>query len=167
MGLLTQQYQKFRQHDPENGMFGDCHRTCMAMLLGCDRDKIPNFGEHYLDMEKWDEMLNGFLDSLGLFEVNIAFKFDEGTTFDEARTHFVYIARNQPFLMGGTSINGTNHSIAIDCDGKVFDPQGRSPALIGPSSDGHYWFTVYAVKPGTIVVPWTLPNWKEAQDVPE
>lgn len=66
----------------------------------------------------------------------------------------VKIARNQPFLMGGKSLSGNNHSIAIDNDGTVFDPQGRTPALVGPSSDGHWWLSLFCVKPGTIIVPW-------------
>lgn len=154
MGLLTHQYQKFRHHDPSNGVYGDCHRTAMAMLLGCDRDKIPNFGEYYEDMDKWNELVNSFMDSLGLFQADIAFTFDAGIPFEDAKDYMSKIARGNPFLMGGTSPNGTNHSIAVDCDGEVFDPQGRTPALVGPCDDGYWWFTLFAVKPGTIAVPW-------------
>jgi len=39
------QKQAFR-HDPSNGMYGDCHRTAIASILGVERDTVPNFGVH-------------------------------------------------------------------------------------------------------------------------
>ena len=41
------------RHDPENGIFGDCYRTCLAGLLGVDRDSVPH---HVLtmDQELWN-----------------------------------------------------------------------------------------------------------------
>ena len=34
--------QKYK-HDPDNGIFGDCYRTCLAYILGLDRDDVPHY----------------------------------------------------------------------------------------------------------------------------
>ena len=40
------------RHLPEQGLIGDCHRTCYACLLDLDRDSVPNFGEVGFDITK-------------------------------------------------------------------------------------------------------------------
>src|SRR5437879_5835280 len=39
---LRMQKQRF-QHDPDGGVWGDCHRTAIACALGLPRDEVPHF----------------------------------------------------------------------------------------------------------------------------
>lgn len=40
------QQQLILQHDPERGIYGDCYRTCLAILLGVDAVSVPHFVEY-------------------------------------------------------------------------------------------------------------------------
>ena len=33
------------KHDPENGMYGDCQRTCIAVILDLHPSEVPHFCE--------------------------------------------------------------------------------------------------------------------------
>lgn len=35
--------QSIKVHDPANGKYGDCYRTCIAMMLDMERDEVPHF----------------------------------------------------------------------------------------------------------------------------
>lgn len=42
LSTIKRQKQAFL-HKPEEGVYGDCYRTCIACLLGIDRDAVPHF----------------------------------------------------------------------------------------------------------------------------
>lgn len=148
--MITQQFQEFRHHDPENGVYGDCHRTAMAMVLGLDRDSLPNFGEHFRDMDKWKELEQRVCRELGLFPISIAYT-SEGEWADINHViKFVHkwMAPGAPFILGGFSPGGTNHSVAVREDGVILDPQGRDVPLVGPCDDGNWWVYLFGALPG-------------------
>ena len=36
-------YKQLHKHDPDNGVWGDCHRTAIGCLLDIEPELIPNF----------------------------------------------------------------------------------------------------------------------------
>ena len=65
-------------HKPADGIFGDCARTCMAMILGLDRDSIPNFGVHYDDNAAWCKAVDDFSGRLGYQRLPSLYKHHRG-----------------------------------------------------------------------------------------
>lgn len=65
--------QKYR-HDPENGVFGDCYRTCLAYILGFDRDSVPHYVTS-MDSEEWAKVIqpkyDAYLADMGYQEIAI------------------------------------------------------------------------------------------------
>lgn len=55
-GEFKHQFQTFATHDPSNGMFGDCMRTCHAMMLGVDKNEIPNWMQVFHEMSREHEL---------------------------------------------------------------------------------------------------------------
>lgn len=161
--MIELQLQANRIHDPNSGMFGDCHRTCMAMVLGVQRDTIPNFGEHFADMDKWMALEKAFCSAMGLFPIHIAYNSEGDWGVPERVIYHIhnYVAPGAPFILGGFSPGGTNHSVAIREDGVMLDPQGRDTPLVGPCDDGHWWVYLYGALPGALAAP-DRKTWEHA-----
>ena len=51
--MATRVIQEFR-HDPDNGVIGDCWRTCIASVLGLERSRVPHFMK-----DLWPNLSNG------------------------------------------------------------------------------------------------------------
>lgn len=133
-------------HDPSNGLYGDCHRACIASLLDLPLEEVPHFAHDNPSGEVFWDRQSVFLDSHGLAGVNVAFV--EGTTREHLRR---YCRTNCPgvyCILGGTSPLGVDHSV-VACDGDVVhDPSGHPPeeAIVGPCGDGVYWLTFFVPK---------------------
>lgn len=131
-------------HDPNAGIWGDCHRTACAMVLGIDKTLIPNFyneliGNHALANEKYSEFFLG----LGLTQIQIAIPGDDVSfsTITESREAQ---SPGTPYVVGVAGSQGVNHSVAIK-DGFVFDPMGREATRYFPCNDGFYWITYFGL----------------------
>lgn len=135
--------QKFK-HDPANGTWGDCHRTCMAMVLGQDRDSIPNFGELYGQGKAFNDTVQAYLAPFGLYEVGLPF--GNESTVESIRQLMQNVNPGMPYILAGMSANGTNHSVVID-GARFLDPSLDGSSIVGPCDDGLYWIYFYAVKP--------------------
>jgi hypothetical protein len=147
---VTPQKQRYRfaQHA---GMFGDCHRTCIAMVLDMHRDDVPHFmaevppdlpADHPTSVAALDAEVR-WLERRGLAPVSIPFPGDN--TLEELLQVMSKLAHGAPVLLGCTSSNGSNHSVVIH-DGVVHNPNDGS--IAGPMRDGFWWVTVYGVKAG-------------------
>lgn len=138
------QKQLFR-HDPENGAYGDCHRTAIACILGLDAHEVPNFmhgtigkgpaPEAHAAAEKW-------LNDRGFTQINIAFNGEVplDLVLDVASKNST---PNMPFIFGGESKTGVNHSV-VALNGKIVcDPSLDDSGIVGPMDDGYYWATFF------------------------
>lgn len=137
------------EHNPEQGQFGDCQRTAMAMVLGMKQTDVPNFGEYYSEPELWAIAMTEFLDEWGLFSIDVPMMGD--VCIEDAIACMRRWTGNNPFILGGRSIAGTNHAVVIDHTGIIIDPAGRAVPLVGPSTDGYWWFQSFGVKVGQCV----------------
>lgn len=137
---MKPQKQRYR-HKPEEGVYGDCHRTCIAMLLDMDRDSVPNFAEQYPDDGRSFQLAcEDWLNAHGLATVNIPFNPSLQEVFDFMRV----VNPGVYYILGGESRTGVNHSVVAVNDMIAADPSLNDSGIIGPTKpDGHYWVTFY------------------------
>ena len=135
------------KHDPENGRFGDCYRTCVAAILNMQPEDVPHFFDGCPDNEQAPaagEASRAWLAERQLVEINIAYDGSVGLDVVLATTgHHCFGA---PMILTGQSRLGVNHCVVI-MDGKIVcDPSGNG--ITGPAQpDGYYWATGLGVGP--------------------
>ena len=137
---MKPQKQKYR-HKPEEGIYGDCHRTCLAMLLDMDRDSVPNFAEMQPnDGRAFRDICEDWLNAHGLATVNIPFAASLSEVFEFMRA----VNPGVYYILGGQSRSGVNHSVVAVNNMIVADPSLNDSGIIGPTEpDGHYWVSFH------------------------
>lgn len=142
-------------HNEAAGVYGDCHRTCIAMVLDIDRDDVPHFmdgvpaGLASNDPVSVASVMHEreWLAERGLVPVNIPFPGE--VSLDTLLDQFAKLATGTAVILGCTSHNGFGHSVVIH-DGKVYNPNGGGrQGVVGPMSDpeypaGYWWVTILA-----------------------
>lgn len=134
--------QLFR-HEPENGIYGDCHRTAIACLLDLQPQDVPHFydlqvqatqrGEKY----EWRSEVEKFLNAKGFTQADISY----ASTLDDL---FAYMGAVNPrtlYLLGGTSVRGANHTVICRGGGFEWDPHPDSNFVNGPLDNGFFEVT--------------------------
>jgi hypothetical protein len=156
---MRPQKQRYRYAAP--GRTGDCHRTCIAMILNMDRDAVP----HFMDGLPTDgsaadasyaaaELMElQWLARRGLTSVHIAVP-GEADLATILEMNLVQM-HGAPVVLGCTSsANLTqDHSVVI-YRGAVYNP--NSGGVGGPMRDGMWWLTIYSVGPN-----WRSPRWQD------
>ena len=138
-------------HDPENGTFGDCHRNCIAMLLGMDQNDVPHFYND--DNPEGKRDIERFLASKGFAYGDCIYDADS-LTLDQILDYTSRMMTNIPLILGGESRKGINHSVVV-LNGKIWcDPSGSG--IIGPMissnpAERYYWITFISPIPDIIV----------------
>ena len=131
-------FKQLYRHKPEEGVIGDCWRTCFGCLL----DIQPQFVPHFLQY-CWNDGLQAranaknWLAKLSLSYVEVPYG---GTLQDVLRT-CKDLAPGMHYLLGGESRTGVGHSVVCCDDQIVWDPSLDDAGIIGPMDDGHYWVT--------------------------
>lgn len=140
---MTPHKQLFR-HDPDNGIYGDCHRTAIACLLDLLPQDVPHWGAigRGRDDYDWRAACGAFLAQHGLYQVDVIYRGDaplsDVLSVLEDRSPAAY------YLIGGQSPRGTNHTV-IGCGGCIeHDPHPDGGGLIGPMSHG-YWEVTFLI----------------------
>lgn len=135
------------RHDPDNGVYGDCHRAALASLLELSLDDVPHFCDESVyprDKNPLTSTEREWLLGRGLVSINILYPGD--TDLDLVLTSVETVNPGVLFILGGTSINGTGHSVVAGNGRVVHDPgigasTCRSGSIIGPMNDGFWWLT--------------------------
>src|SRR3546814_14399554 len=69
------------KHDPENGAYGDCQRTCIAVILDLHPSEVPHFCDNPLadrdSPDWWHKRQTRWLAERGLAEAPFAYYSDE------------------------------------------------------------------------------------------
>lgn len=135
---MIKQKQLFR-HEPEHGIYGDCHRTAIACLLEVDKEQVPHFNEGGPNGETFCKQEREYLTSKGIAPLYVAFE-------DlEAAMRFMKLANPGIYaLLGGKSRTGVGHTVIV-CDGEiVWDPSLDDSGIVGPfDEDKLYWLTFF------------------------
>jgi hypothetical protein len=94
---MRPQKQKFR-HRPDEGEWGDCHRTALASIMGLDRDEVPHFGEGGPDPQEFSRRVAVWLLSRGVVAVSTLY---DGGDLDRVLHTVGAVNRNVYYLLGG------------------------------------------------------------------
>lgn len=127
------------RHRPDEGLYGDCHRTCLAMLLDMDKFDIPNFGElHPDDSEAFNIAVEEWLMVRGFRTISIPFQAPPEDVLNFMRV----VNPGRYYILGGKSRTGVNHSVIGLNDRIIADPSLTDAGIVGPCEpDGHTWVT--------------------------
>ncbi len=125
-------------HKPEEGIIGDCWRTCIACILDLQPDAVPHFVEHHWnepDATKSLKILREYLAPRNLSYV----EFPYNCSLEELLTSAGYTLPEVHYILSGTSANKCNHSVVAKGNKIVWDPAIDDSGIIGPMDDGYYW----------------------------
>lgn len=137
---------QLNRHRPAEGVYGDCHRTALAIVLNMDAKDVP----HFMDgtpgtgnAEDAHDRIEAWLNARGICTINVLFP-GEVPRDEVLQTVSLTNHRSVPvFILGGMSKNGVNHSV-VCCDGKIAcDPSQDDSGIVGPCDDGFYWLTFF------------------------
>lgn len=135
--------QRFK-HNPDEGVYGDCHRACIASLLELELDDVPHFGEGNPPHEEFNRRVADFLKSRDLVSVGAPYQTSLEFLFECQK-----ITNPGAFyLLGGTSKTGVNHTVIGFEDKIVHDPSISQSGIVGPCDDGYFWVTWLSYQPG-------------------
>lgn len=133
------------RHLPEEGLYGDCHRTAIAVLLGMDRDEVPHFLHDNCGSEVFKQRVDEWLDARGLME--IWFVYDGSMDINDILRSMDYTNPGLPFLLGGRSRTGVNHTVVCQHGEIACDPSQTDAGIVGPTDpDGFYHVTFIVSK---------------------
>ncbi|WP_414461778.1 hypothetical protein [Hyphomicrobium sp. DY-1] len=133
------------KHDPENGIYGDCHRAAIATVLDLDIDAVP----HFADGDPGDLIFatreQEFLRAHGLFPIAFPFNVVEGQSLDEILDMIGRLNGDDfVYLLGGKSRTGVNHTVVCQGGRIAHDPSPRDAGIVAPCDDGFYWLTFFS-----------------------
>lgn len=140
---------QLQQHSGVDGSFGDCHRTCIAMILDMDRDEVP----HFMDGVPPDAPADSpealaaeqaereWMAARGLAPIHWGYTGD--TPLLEVLAVLGRLVRGSAVILGCTSGNGVNHSVVV-YEGAIYNPAGGNGTIAGPMRDGFWVVTAYA-----------------------
>lgn len=134
-------------HDPENGMFGDCYRTSVAMCLGLSPEEVPHFCDS-LEHGAWRVKRDEWLAAKGYAAIEIPWDCDLDVVLKQSRLTF----GDAVVSVSGYSPRGALHECVI-YRGQLYDPHPDEGGLIAPHDDGFFWvhaFTHRAAADGEI-----------------
>ncbi len=136
---------QLNRHRPTEGIFGDCHRTAIAVILDMDAADVPHFMDGKdgkgADLGVW-EAQERWLNERGMTAISVAFPGE--CPLDQVLLAVKNANIQQPnlcYMLGGESANGVNHSVVCRGAEIVCDPGQDDPGIVGPCDDGFYWVT--------------------------
>jgi hypothetical protein len=139
---IPRHQQAFR-HKPDEGQVGDCYRTCVACILGIERDAVPH--PHRLTDENFSQVaaMREWLLSRGQALTLIPFK----ASPDEVLMTMERFAPATPFIMTAMSANRVGHCVVCLGGRIIHDPSIDQSGIIGPDEDGWVWVEVISPLP--------------------
>jgi hypothetical protein len=143
---------QLNRHRPKDGIYGDCHRTAIAIVLDMDAKDVPHFMDGTPgkgDAEEAHIKIEAWLNARGLCTINILFPGEIPLKEVLATVAFCNQRSRPVFILGGMSRNGVNHSV-VCCDGEIAcDPSQDDSGIVGPCDDGFYLVTFFGALQAT------------------
>lgn len=133
--------------DPENNIYGDCYRTCVACFLEIEPQNIPAIINP--DLSKYEDELNDWLienHELCL----IGFPFKKLNSHEDTMKMFeeffaVNVRKDMPYIFVGNSPRGICHAVIAENGKIIHDPHPNNGGITGPT-DGDFYWIIYLVK---------------------
>lgn len=145
--------QQLFNHDPDNGVYGDCYRTCVAVILDRDAADVPHVGEQACHADEDGRgMTRRMREWLAQFGLGIAQFVVDARTAPAIEDVLKLSADNPgvPVMILGEAKEcpGIGH-IVVALDGEIVcDPSGGG--LAGPI-EGHWWIELVCAINGSCV----------------
>ena len=120
------------KHDPEEGIYGDCVRACIASLLDLLPDAVPHFFHDNCSGETAQRRIETFLADCGLVPFWAGFS-GEMPLFDVMQ--YMHVANpNVYYMLYGSTRYGSH---VVICRGMetMHDPAWYSVPIVRPSGD--------------------------------
>lgn len=135
--------QQFR-HFPEYGLWGDCHRACIASILELPLEEVPHFCDGGKKVEGADCPVRPWLAERGMFQVSQPY--DGKFPIDQLLQDLNIIYPEMFFILGCASKSGTGHSLVAGEGRILHDPSIDGSGCVGPMEDGFWWITIIGGK---------------------
>ena len=139
------------EHKPDDGIYGDCYRTCIAMLIGLEKpDYVPLF--YSLKGNEQSEAARGWLNERGLTRFEILYPGE--TEIDAVTETMQALNSGIPYILSGKGQHGVNHSTVWIGDKCFCDPltgEASPDPLVGPTDNGYWWIEILVKLPEPIV----------------
>lgn len=133
------------KHDPEAGQWGDCQRTCIAVIMDLEAEDVPHFCDGHparADKRPWDQQQAEWLALYGLSAATFAYS--GGVSLEQVMTWTSKQNPRTPMMLAGRSSLGCNHVVVV-LDGEIVcDPSGNG--IVGPTTDNTWEVSVLAVR---------------------
>ncbi len=145
---MTLQFNKqLNLHDPDNGIYGDCFRTCIANLFQLKPDQVPHFYKGGKEKEEVDQV-HDWLKERGWRMLSFAYACpavkDMLDYFSKSFSGDFY------YMIGGRSKTGANHAVICLNDKIIFDPSIEDSGIVGPMSDRFFYIDVFTPYNGLV-----------------
>lgn len=130
-------YQEFPDHDPDNGVIGDCIRAALASILELDLSQVPHFmAMHWPDTATANRAIDQFVVRHGYMLLTLPGKtFMELMEGDDVECFHL--------IIGYDGVDGLPHAV-VGLNGQiVHDPDPDQPGLVGSIYD---WNVILLVK---------------------
>jgi hypothetical protein len=153
---VMQYHRQLIKHDPANGMWGDCFRTCIACLLDLDcpmqvphvmhgADDGPAVDKALAKMNKW------LSDVWGLRYVEMPFTHDNLSPAEFLKVAARFLGDEQRYILTAQGTNDVPH--AVVCRGSELEhcPAGRgldgiTGAVVDDDTGGDYYWLGLLIK---------------------
>lgn len=129
------------QHDPDNGVWGDCMRTALACLLDLPCAQVPHFNDGGPDLPEFTRRIDAWLLRIDKTIFNIPYAVKD---LNEVLASFGRINPDRYYFVSGRSPRGADHIVVALNDQVLHDPHPDGGGLVGPCSDGYYWISILA-----------------------
>lgn len=141
---MTPQSQLIK-HDPENGQYGDCQRTCVAVILDLHPSEVPHFCDDPTatreDDDWWEKRQSRWMAERGLTVATFAYSGE--VSLDQVMLWTSKQNPTTPMILLGRSGTGCNHVVVV-LDGEIAcDPSGSG--IVGPSIEGLWEVSVISI----------------------
>ena len=130
MKPVNQQY----EHNPVEGVYGDCHRACIASILELGIEDVPHFFFDNCDGDTFYQRVREWVKLQGYSYFEVSFE-EDPREWMKMKNPDVY------YILGCSLSSGVGHSVVCLNDQIVHDPLNQETGQIG-LLDGHYWIDI-------------------------
>ena len=145
-------YHQLFRHNPEEGKYGDCYRTCIACLLDMKPGEVPHFmnTDNY---EEGDSHSQEWLAERGLCRITISYPGSYMLREILNTVHHLNPEKAARYMMTGKGARGVNHTVVcfrdkIEWCPVIGKPKKFKDALVGPAEcpNEDLWFVHFIGK---------------------
>jgi len=125
-------------HSPQNELYGDCFRTCIACMLDMEPADVP----HFADKGRVGDELWGAIETWfrwrDMYLLSVPYPGD--LEQQGLMNNFGVLNPGCRYMLGGRSPHGTSHVVVCLGDKMEWDPAPPGDGLVGPcENDGLWW----------------------------